>query len=220
VRLSHVADLPLIEYSTWDVGRSTMLIKRTVDVVVSFALIALLGPLMAVIGVATRLGSPGPGLFRQVRAGIDGKPFQIYKFRTMTTDAELRLRELVQIDALASPSFKLEHDPRVTRLGRVLRRTSLDELPQLVNVLRGEMSLVGPRPEQIEVVDRYEEEHRFRLSVKPGVTGPMQVYGRGALRFDERLAVERDYIENYSLRRDIRILLLTASAVLGGGGAY
>jgi exopolysaccharide biosynthesis polyprenyl glycosylphosphotransferase len=220
VRLGHVADLPLIEYSTWDVGRSTMLIKRTFDVVASLVVLALVAPLMALIAVAIRLDSSGPSLFRQVRAGMDGKPFLINKFRTMTPDAEQRLGELVKIEALVDPSFKFQHDPRVTRLGRFLRRTSLDELPQLINVLRGDMSLVGPRPEQMELVNRYEDEHRFRLSVKPGVTGPMQVYGRGALRFDERLAVERDYVENYSLRRDIRILLLTASVVVGGGGAY
>jgi lipopolysaccharide/colanic/teichoic acid biosynthesis glycosyltransferase len=116
--------------------------------------------------------------------------------------------------------FKLVQDPRVTRIGRFLRRTSLDELPQLLNVLRGDMSLVGPRPEQIELVERYRPEHVFRLTVKPGLTGPMQVYGRGELTFDERLAVERDYIENLSLGRDLRILALTLTAVVGGRGAY
>lgn len=220
VRLGHVADLPLIEYSTWDVGRSTMLLKRVADVVVAAVTLCILAPLLAVIAVAIRLDSAGPSFFRQTRAGMHGAPFRILKFRTMTSDAEQRLHEVVQLDALASPSFKTENDPRITRLGRILRRTSLDELPQLLNILRGHMSLVGPRPEQIEVVDRYEDEHRFRLSVRPGLTGPMQVYGRGALRFDERLAVERDYLENYSLGRDVRILLLTASAVVGGGGAY
>ena len=116
--------------------------------------------------------------------------------------------------------FKLADDPRVTRVGRLLRRTSLDELPQLWNVLRGDMSLVGPRPEQIDLVERYRPEHRFRLSVKPGITGPMQVFGRGDLTFHERLAVELDYIENLSLRRDLHILALTVSAVWAGRGAY
>lgn len=220
VRLSHVADLPLIEYSTWDAGRSTLLIKRVLDVVASLIVLALSAPLLALIAVAIRIDSPGRSLFRQVRAGQNGERFRIFKFRTMTSDAEQRLGDLVDIDSLATPLFKLENDPRVTRLGRLLRRSSLDELPQLLNVLRGDMSLVGPRPEQVELVDRYPDEHRLRLSVKPGLTGPMQVYGRGRLRFDERLAVERDYVENYSLRRDLRILILTASAVVGGGGAY
>jgi lipopolysaccharide/colanic/teichoic acid biosynthesis glycosyltransferase len=138
----------------------------------------------------------------------------------MRADAEDILPTLVRLDELREPVFKLERDPRVTRFGRFLRRTSLDELPQLVNVLRGEMSLVGPRPEQVELVRRYRPEHRFRLAVKPGLTGPMQVFGRGALSFEERLAVERDYIENLSISRDLRILALTVPSVLAGNGAY
>ena len=116
--------------------------------------------------------------------------------------------------------FKLEDDPRVTRVGRLLRRLSLDELPQLINVLRGQMSIVGPRPEQIELVERYRPEHRFRLTVKPGMTGPMQVNGRGQLTFAERLDLEVNYIENLSIGRDVRILAETASAVVRRNGAY
>jgi len=142
------------------------------------------------------------------------------KFRTMVVDAEARLGEVVSLDDLTEPMFKLRRDPRVTRLGRLLRRTSLDELPQLVNVLKGEMSLVGPRPEQIELVERYTPAQRFRLEAKPGITGPMQVYGRGELTLEERLAVEREYIENLSITRDIRILALTVATVLSGRGAY
>ena len=128
-------------------------------------------------------------------------------------------RGSIKLDELPEPAFKLADDPRVTRVGRVLRRWSLDELPQFYNVLRGDMSLVGPRPEQIEVVARYRPEHRFRLKVKPGLTGPMQVFGRGALSFEERLSVEREYVENVSLRRDFRLLALTGAAVLAGRGA-
>ena len=142
------------------------------------------------------------------------------KFRTMVADAEERLAEVVSIEALDKPMFKVPRDPRVTRFGSLLRRTSLDELPQLVNVLKGDMSLVGPRPEQVELVARYHPEHRFRLVVKPGLTGPMQVFGRGELTFDERLAVERDYIENLTIGRDLRILAMTIAAVAGGRGAY
>jgi lipopolysaccharide/colanic/teichoic acid biosynthesis glycosyltransferase len=116
--------------------------------------------------------------------------------------------------------FKLRRDPRVTRVGRVLRRLSLDELPQLWNLLRGEMSLVGTRPEQLELVERYGPEHRFRLEVKPGLTGPMQVLGRGELTFEERLAVELDYVENLSIGRDLRILALTPVSVVRGTGAF
>jgi len=138
----------------------------------------------------------------------------------MVSNAEELLPGLVRFDSLREPMFKLRDDPRVTRVGRFLRRTSLDELPQLLNVLRGEMSLVGPRPEQVELVERYRGEERFRLAVKPGLTGPMQVSGRGELSFEERLAIEREYIENLSLGRDLRILALTFRAVVSGDGAF
>jgi exopolysaccharide biosynthesis polyprenyl glycosylphosphotransferase len=220
VQLNHVADMPVVEYNTWDVPRSTMLLKRAMDVSLSLALLVLLAPVMASIAVAIRIDGPGSIVFRQRRAGQAGRPFSMLKFRTMVVDAEARLPELIRIDALEQPVFKLERDPRVTRVGRVLRRWSLDELPQLVNVLRGEMSLVGPRPEQLELVARYSPEYLERLRVKPGLTGPMQVYGRGRLSLDERLAVEREYMENLSIGRDLRILGMTIPAVLGRRGAY
>ncbi len=144
----------------------------------------------------------------------------MYKFRTMVADAEARLSEVVSLQQLREPMFKLKRDPRMTRVGRVLRRTSIDELPQLVNVLKGQMSLVGPRPEQVDLVERFDPEHRFVLAVKPGITGPMQVFGRGNLTFEERLAVERDYIENLSLGRDFRILAMTIAAVFNRQGAF
>jgi lipopolysaccharide/colanic/teichoic acid biosynthesis glycosyltransferase len=144
----------------------------------------------------------------------------MYKFRTMAIDAEERLDEVVSLEELNEPMFKLRRDPRVTRFGRLLRRLSLDELPQLFNVLKGDMSIVGPRPEQLELVERYEPQHLFRLDVKPGVTGPMQVCGRGELTFAERLAVEQDYIEHMTLARDLRILLLTIPVIWRGTGAF
>jgi exopolysaccharide biosynthesis polyprenyl glycosylphosphotransferase len=220
VRLEHVADLPVIQYNTWDISRSTAFLKRVIDVFVALPAIILLSPLLAAIALAVRADTSGPALYVQQRAGLGGRTFRIYKFRTMVLDAESALRDLVRIEALREPMFKLENDPRVTRVGRVLRRTSLDELPQLFNVLRGDMSLVGPRPEQLELVERYSPEHRFRMAVKPGLTGPMQVYGRGQLGFEERLAVEREYVENLSLGRDVRILTLTLAAVVTGRGAY
>jgi lipopolysaccharide/colanic/teichoic acid biosynthesis glycosyltransferase len=179
-----------------------------------------LSPLFALIILMIFLDSPGRIVFSQIRAGMDGRRFRMHKFRTMVPDAEARLGELVNFDALTEPMFKLQDDPRVTRVGRLLRRTSLDELPQLFDVLKGDMSLVGPRPEQVELVERYTPEQLFRLAVKPGMTGPMQVYGRGQLTFDERLAVERGYVENLSFLRDLRILALTISAVVRGRGAY
>jgi exopolysaccharide biosynthesis polyprenyl glycosylphosphotransferase len=220
VQLNHIAEMPVIEYGTWGTSPSTMAIKRGVDVALSAAGVVVLAPVMLVIALAVRLTSRGPALFRQVRAGRDGKPFKILKFRTMCHDAEQRIAEVISPDKLAEPMFKLRQDPRVTKVGRYLRRTSLDELPQLINVLRGDMSLVGPRPEELWLVERYGETQRFRLQMRPGLTGPMQVHGRGELNFQERLAVEREYVENYSIRKDLKILLRTVSIIWRGPGAY
>ncbi len=220
VMLTHVADLPLVEYNTWDISRSSLLIKRLIDAVVSGVLLVALAPLFALIAVAIVVDDFGSVFFVQRRAGFQGRPFRMLKFRTMVRDAEEQLDKIVRLNELAQPMFKLRADPRVTRVGRLLRRFSLDELPQLFNVLRGEMSLVGPRPEQLELVERYRPEHRFRLSMKPGLTGPMQVFGRGELTFDERLAVEREYVENFSLSRDLRLLAHTIPTVLRGDGAF
>jgi exopolysaccharide biosynthesis polyprenyl glycosylphosphotransferase len=220
VDLNHLLELPLIEFRTWDASRSTMLVKRTIDVVGASVALASMAPLMLAIALVIRADSRGPALFRQRRAGRNAVEFEMLKFRTMAVDAESRVGEVVAVDELAEPVFKLRSDPRVTRVGRLLRRTSLDELPQLVNVLRGEMSLVGPRPEETWLVERYEEADRFRLDMRPGITGPMQVHGRGELTFSERVAVEREYVENYSLRKDFKILFQTFSAVVGGRGAY
>ena len=220
VDLNHIAEMPVIEYRTWGTSPSTMAIKRALDVVISAAALIVLVPLLVLIAIAVRLDSRGPALFTQLRAGRHGKPFRILKFRTMCHDAEERISEVIAVDELDEPMFKLREDPRVTRVGRFLRRTSLDELPQLFNVLRGDMSLVGPRPEEVWLVERYGETQRFRLQMRPGLTGPMQVHGRGQLNFQERMAVEREYVENYSLRKDIKILFRTGSAILGARGAY
>jgi exopolysaccharide biosynthesis polyprenyl glycosylphosphotransferase len=220
LRLSKVADLPVFEFNTWDPSRSTMFLKRGFDLLISSVGLLVTAPLFPLISLAIRLDSRGPAIFGQSRAGVGGEPFRLYKFRTMTVDAEERLSAVVDLDQLEDPMFKLNGDPRVTRVGRVLRRMSLDELPQLYNVLKGDMSIVGPRPEQIELVQRYRPEHRFRLAVKPGLTGPMQVYGRGELTFNERLAVELDYVENLSLAQDLKILATTIPVVMRGRGAF
>ncbi len=220
VRLNHLAELPVLEYRPPDVSRSTAIVKRALDVLVSVTALVVLLPPCLLIGLAIKLDSRGPVLFAQVRAGTGGRPFRMLKFRSMVADAEEQLHNLVVLDRLPEPVFKLHGDPRVTRMGRTLRRWSLDELPQLWNVLVGDMSLVGPRPEQLELVEQYEPEHLRRLAVKPGITGPMQVYGRGELNFAERLAVERHYIENMSVFGDLRILALTIPAALSGRGAY
>jgi exopolysaccharide biosynthesis polyprenyl glycosylphosphotransferase len=219
IELNRLAELPVLDFRFSDPSRSTEAMKRGLDVVVSATLLALSSPLLLISAIAILIDSGRPVFFRQRRAGKDGVPFTMLKFRTMVVDAEERLGELVDLTKLEQPAFKIVDDPRVTRIGRTLRRYSLDELPQLINVLRGEMSLVGPRPEEESVVALYDERQRGRLAIRPGITGPMQVYGRSDLTFEERLAMERDYLDNLSLAGDLAILLRTPSAVLRGDSA-
>jgi exopolysaccharide biosynthesis polyprenyl glycosylphosphotransferase len=220
IELNRLAELPVLDFRFSDPPRSTVAMKRAMDVVVSALALVLLLPLLLGIALWILLDDGRPVFFRQRRAGKDGEPFRMVKFRTMVADAEQRLPELVDIESLDQPAFKIPDDPRVTRSGRWLRRTSCDELPQLLNVLRGEMSLVGPRPEEESVVALYDERQRGRLAIKPGMTGPMQVYGRSDLTFEERLAMERDYLDNLSLLTDLAILLRTPRAMVHGEGAY
>jgi len=220
IELNRLAELPVLDFRFSDPPRSTVAMKRAMDIVVSAAMLLLLSPVLAAIALWILLDDGRPVFFRQRRAGKDGRPFTMVKFRTMVTDAEQRLPELVDIASLDQPAFKIQDDPRVTRSGRTLRRTSLDELPQLFNVLRGQMSLVGPRPEEESVVALYDERQRSRLAIKPGITGPMQVYGRSDLTFEERLAMERDYLDNLSLLTDLEILMRTPRAMVRGEGAY
>jgi lipopolysaccharide/colanic/teichoic acid biosynthesis glycosyltransferase len=195
-------------------------LKRAMDVVGALVGIPLSAPLMLVAAILIKLDSRGPVLFVQERVGKDGRPFRMYKLRSMVANAEALLDELVDLDALDEPVFKLKDDPQVTRVGRFLRRWSIDELPQLVNVLRGEMSLVGPRPEEARIVCYYSPWHRRRLRAKPGITGPVQVNGRGDLSLEERVRLEVDYIRHYSLRRDVELLLRTIPVVIRGDGSY
>jgi exopolysaccharide biosynthesis polyprenyl glycosylphosphotransferase len=220
IELNRLAELPVLDFRFSDPPRSTLAMKRAMDLIVSGVLLALLSPLLLAISVWVAIDAGRPILFRQRRAGRGGDPFTVLKFRTMVADAEAQLNDLVDLEELDQPAFKIPEDPRVTRSGRLLRRTSLDELPQLANVLRGDMSLVGPRPEEEAVVALYDERQRVRLAVKPGLTGPMQVYGRGDLTFEERLAMERDYLDNLSVTSDLAILLRTPSAIVRGDGAY
>lgn len=203
-------------------GRSVA--KRVIDVVGSAIGLIMLCPVMLIVALAIRLDSRGPILFRQRRLGQSGRCFWVLKFRTMTTDAELRLGELEALNESAGGVlFKIRSDPRVTRIGRFLRRTSLDELPQLFNVLRGEMSLVGPRPLQLRDCERLEAMdpagYHQRLTVPPGVTGPWQVGGRSDLDSDGMMKLDLGYVENWSLALDLRILVQTVYVVLAGRGA-
>jgi lipopolysaccharide/colanic/teichoic acid biosynthesis glycosyltransferase len=181
----------------------------------------LLSPLFIVLTLAVRWSSAGPALFRQVRVGRDGGTFMMLKFRSMYCDAEERLAELVdQSDVRDGVLFKMRNDPRITRIGRLLRRYSLDELPQLINVLNGSMSLVGPRPPLPVEVAQYEDHVHRRLLVKPGVTGLWQVSGRSDLSWEESVRLDLRYVENWSLSEDLLILWKTARAVTLGSGAY
>jgi exopolysaccharide biosynthesis polyprenyl glycosylphosphotransferase len=221
IELNRLAELPVLDFRFSAPSRSTLAMKRAMDVVVSVLLLVLLSPFFALIALVILLDSGRPVLFRQRRAGKDGEPFMVLKFRTMVADAEERLGDLgVDLKALEEPTFKMVDDPRVTRVGHFLRQASIDELPQLVNVLSGSMSLVGPRPEVGEIADTYDDRQRLRLAIKPGITGPMQVYGRSDLTFEERLAMERDYLDNLSIAGDLAIILRTPGAIIRGDGAY
>jgi lipopolysaccharide/colanic/teichoic acid biosynthesis glycosyltransferase len=210
-------------FCTAPAARSTT--KRLIDVVGASIGLVLLFPLMMIIALLVRLSSPGPALFRQLRQGRRGRPFWFLKFRTMTVGAEHQLRDLEPLnEAAGGVLFKMRHDPRITPLGRWLRRTSLDELPQLLNVLRGEMSLVGPRPLQLRdsaLLEQSEPEaYALRLTVLPGLTGAWQVGGRSETDSKGMLHLDLDYIERWSLWRDLGILFRTVGAVLRGRGAY
>jgi lipopolysaccharide/colanic/teichoic acid biosynthesis glycosyltransferase len=200
-------------------------IKRAIDLVGALTGLALLWPVFLIVAVLIRLDSPGPALFRQWRRGHRGRPFRMLKFRTMVVDAERRLGDLESCNESAGGVlFKLRDDPRVTRLGRFLRRSSLDELPQLINVLRGEMSLVGPRPLQFRDCDRLAavepRGYTRRLEVLPGLTGPWQVEGRSALDYERMVELDCDYVAKRSPGRDLQIIARTLLVVLRGRGAY
>lgn len=194
-------------------------IKRLIDVTVCGVALALGWPLMALIALAIKLDSPGPVLFKQQRCGLGGRPFYMYKFRTMVADADRMKKQLQHLNESGDPRlFKIKRDPRITRIGRILRRTSLDELPQLFNVLKGDMSLVGPRPFFMEDLETYEPHHFERLSVLPGITGLWQVSGRSDIvDFEEVVRLDRAYIRNWSITRDFWILLRTLPAAFGRG---
>jgi exopolysaccharide biosynthesis polyprenyl glycosylphosphotransferase len=196
-------------------------IKQVIDLVGSFVLLVSLSWLFALIALLIKWTSPGPVLFRQQRSGINGRPFTLYKFRTMVSNAEQLKHELAAMNEMSGPVFKVTNDPRVTRIGRFLRKSSLDEFPQLYNVLRGEMSLVGPRPLPVDEVKRfYDLAHRRRLSVRPGLTCLWQIGGRNRISdFKEWVRLDLEYIDNWSLWLDLKILWRTLPVVLSGSGA-
>jgi lipopolysaccharide/colanic/teichoic acid biosynthesis glycosyltransferase len=195
-------------------------LKRSFDLVLSLVGLILLSPILLAIGVAIKLSSRGPAIYRSVRPGMAGKPFYCFKFRTMREHADQIQDDLEPLNEKSGALFKIRQDPRLTKVGRILRRFSLDELPQLVNVVRGEMSLVGPRPLPLRDFERLEEWHKKRYLVLPGITGLWQVSGRAELDFDDLVRLDFLYLERWSVFLDLSILLKTIPAVLSRRGAF
>lgn len=205
---------------SWIREQSYLVFKRAFDIAACIIALPLLVPLFGLIALLIKLESPnGPVMFTQQRTGKGGKRFPIYKFRTMVPNAEELKKELAHLNELKWPDFKITNDPRVTRVGKILRKTSLDELPQLINVLNGEMSLVGPRPTSF-AASTYVLWQTQRLDVTPGLTGLWQIYGRGESEFDARLRLDISYIKHRCFTLDIEILIRTVSSVLAGRGAH
>jgi exopolysaccharide biosynthesis polyprenyl glycosylphosphotransferase len=221
IHIRPVGNLPLLHVEEPDLSGSRRLVKAALDRSVAITMLTLLSPLLLALTVAIRMTSKGPAIFRQERVGTGGSTFTLWKFRTMRVDAEDLLEQLLAENKHNDgPLFKIENDPRITPLGKHLRRFSLDELPQLVQVLTGRMSLVGPRPPLPREVIRYEDSVHRRLLVKPGLTGLWQVSGRSNLSWEDSVRLDLQYVENWSLAMDISILWKTAAAVLGSHGAY
>lgn len=219
VQLEELDGVPLLTFSTGPTSIGGLLLKRTLDIALASVLLLLALPILGVLALLIRLSSNGAVLFRQKRCGRNGRLFTLYKFRTMIADAEERRREIEHLNEMNGPVFKARNDPRVTRFGRLLRKFSLDELPQLWNVLKGDMSLVGPRPPIPEEVAQYERWQRRRLAMKPGLTCLWQISGRNELDFEQWMKLDLAYIDNWSPWLDIKILVRTVPVVLSGKGA-
>ena len=218
-KVSVYADLPVIDFYTSPKMNWQLFVKRHLDLMVSTTILLLLAPLFIVVSIMIKATSDGPVFFRQKRLGYNGRIFSCLKFRTMIRNADEMKKELLALNEMDGPVFKIRKDPRVTKVGRFLRKTSIDELPQLVNVLIGDMSLVGPRPPVPEEVRQYDLEDRRRLSMKPGVTCFWQINGRNKISFEKWMELDKQYIDQWSLWLDLKILFKTIPAVLRGSGA-
>jgi exopolysaccharide biosynthesis polyprenyl glycosylphosphotransferase len=217
--IEYIGQFPTIPLHRGQVPVVGMVLKRMLDIAASSLAMVLLSPVLLAIAIAVRLDSPGPIFYLSERIGKKGRVFRCIKFRTMVSDAEKRRADILHMNERDSVLFKITNDPRITRTGRVLRKYSLDELPQLMNVLRGDMSLVGPRPPIASEVKRYELNHLRRLDVVPGVTGLWQVQARQDPSFDSYISLDTAYIENWSLWLDIKILVRTVGVVVSGTGS-
>ncbi len=220
VDVEDLGGVPVIGLKTASIRGANLFVKRMMDVVIGFIVLLILSPLMLLLALVIKMDSPGPVIFRQKRVGARGQEFVVYKFRSMREGADEEKERLLEFNEMNGPLFKMREDPRTTRLGRFLRRFSLDELPQLFNVLRGEMSMVGPRPHTSTEVAQYQNWQRQVLEAPPGLTGLAQVSGRSQLSFDEQCLLDIYYIENWSPALDVKILLRTVPKILSGQGAY
>jgi exopolysaccharide biosynthesis polyprenyl glycosylphosphotransferase len=220
IDMDAIEGIPLLGIKQVSLNTPQRIVTRAIDISISLLVLILGSPLFLFLALAVRFSSPGSIIYKQERVGLNGKHFFMYKFRSMYKDADQRLAQLLCQNEAQGPIFKMRYDPRVTPIGRFIRRTSLDEIPQFVNVLKGEMSLVGPRPPLPREVAQYEEWQRGRLAIKPGLTGLWQVRGRSNISFDEGVLMDLYYIENWSLRLYIQVLMRTVPAVLFSRGAY
>jgi exopolysaccharide biosynthesis polyprenyl glycosylphosphotransferase len=220
IHMRHVSGLPLVHVEEPQVSRAGGWAKRAFDVIIASLMVMVLSPLMLLIALATKIQDGGPIFYRQERSGRGGERFQMTKYRSMIVDADRRLDDLMDFNDVDDVLFKMHNDPRITRVGRLLRRWSFDELPQLFDVIRGNMSLVGPRPPLPREVEQYPPDMHRRLLVRPGLTGLWQVSGRSDLSFDEAIRMDLYYVDNWSIVGDVIIILKTVRAVLKGSGAY
>lgn len=217
-RAEMVGDDSVITLQTGAIQDWMLLVKRAMDVFFSLILLIILSPALALVAILIKLTSPGPVLFVQERVGLNKRKFRLYKFRTMVAGAEKMQKDLVHLNEVSGPVFKIKDDPRITRIGKFLRKTSLDELPQLFNVLKGDMSLVGPRPPIPSEVGKYELPYLRRLSMKPGITCLWQVSGRNSIPFEKWMELDQQYIDQWSLWMDLKILAKTVVTVMKGSG--
>lgn len=201
-------------------GKGYLFVKRVMDIVCSDFALVVLSPILLITALAIKLESPGPAVFVQKRVGVDGKEFNMYKFRSMCMDAEEKLKKIQHKNETEGPTFKMQEDPRITRVGHFIRKYSIDELLQLVNILKGDMSIIGPRPAIPREVAQYGEFDKLRLLVKPGLSCYWQISGRSDIPFDEWMKLDVKYIREMNLLTDIKIILLTFPAVIKGDGAY
>ena len=218
--LQQLGDIPMLTIEPVAQGEGKLIVKRLADIVISGCALMLLWPVFVLLGIAIRLDSPGPMFFTQQRVGLNKRTFPMFKLRSMYVDAEAQMDKIAHLNEAQGPIFKMDRDPRITRMGRWLRRSSVDELPQLINVFMGHMSLVGPRPMSLRDVNQFSRAlQRRRFSVRPGLACLREVSGRSRLTFEEWLALDLHYIEHWSLLLDIKIMLLLLPAVIRGEGA-